>query len=179
MVDMKSFWKHSIGCGIAARILSGHTGITNRERLFVGGLIHDIGRLVLFMYHPVPASETLYVARESNRLLYDAENEVMTLRHTIVGKLLLKKWKLPITMENMVTYHHNPNSSKNPLEPSIIHLADVIVNALQIGTSGERLVPRLVPEAWQESGLSKSIIVPTIQQIERQLNEVIRFFIND
>ena len=52
IVDMKSFWKHSIACGVNARIIASYQGIQNTERLFLSGLLHDISRLILYNYAP-------------------------------------------------------------------------------------------------------------------------------
>lgn len=52
IINMKKFWQHSILCGICARIIAGYKNVQNTERLFVAGLLHDIGRLMLYNYLP-------------------------------------------------------------------------------------------------------------------------------
>ena len=121
LIDMKSFWQHSIGCGIAARIIAGYKNIQNIERLFVAGLLHDIGRLILYSSIPIHARNALLKAKYADSLLHKEEHEIMGFDHTKIGGLLLKKWKLPISLENNVTYHHIPQESKDPLEPAIVH----------------------------------------------------------
>jgi len=176
LINMKSFWEHSIACGTISRILASYEGIQNSERLFVAGLIHDIGRLVLYNYAPTNAKNALMKARYSNRLLYEIENENMGFDHSALGAMLLGKWKLPISLENIVKYHHSPKDSKDPLEPAIVHLANVITNALGVGSSGERFVPPLEPEAWECIGLSPNALSVTIDQMDRQLQEILRLF---
>ncbi|MBF0118276.1 MAG: HDOD domain-containing protein [Desulfobacterales bacterium] len=178
LIDMKSFWKHSLCCGITARNIATYKYKTssNIERLFVGGLIHDIGRLILYKYHPEQSRETLLSTRKDNNLLYNAESEILGIRHTIVGKSLLEKWKIPLSIENIVAYHHNPLSSQEPLEPAIVNIADIIANALRIGSSGENFVPPLDPKVWEYIGLSKNILLSIIKQIDKQLFEIIRLF---
>jgi len=95
--------------------------------------------------------------------------------HTTIGGLLLKKWKLPISLENSVTHHHTPQESKDPLEPAIVHVADIMTNALGIGSTGERFVPPLDPDAWQGIGVSASILALTITQMDRQMEEIVQF----
>src|SRR5437773_5765052 len=51
-VNMESFWRHSLACGIGARILGIMKRMPNPERFFVAGLLHDVGRLVLFSQSP-------------------------------------------------------------------------------------------------------------------------------
>lgn len=176
LIDMKSFWMHSIACGTISRIIANYQGIQNTERLFLAGLIHDIGRLVLYNYSPINARNAIQKARGNNRLLYELEHETMNCDHTTIGALLLKKWKLPKSLENAVKYHHSPKNSRDPLEPAIVHLADIMTIALGIGSSGERLVPPLEPEAWECIGLSPNILSLTIDQLDNQLEEILRVF---
>lgn len=175
LIDMKSFWEHSIACGISARIIAGYKNIQNTERLFVAGLLHDIGRLILYSRVPIDARNALLTAKHAASLLHKEEYEIMGFDHTTIGGLLLKKWKLPISLENSVTHHHTPQESKDPLEPAIVHLADIITNALGSGSSGERLVPPLDPDAWQGIGISASILALTITQMDRQIEEIDKF----
>lgn len=177
LIDMKSFWQHSIVCGIIARILASHKNIQNTERLFVAGLLHDIGRLVLYNFVPINAKNAILKARASNSLLYEVEHEIMNFDHAQIGRLLLKKWKLPMSLENVVKYHHSPMHSKDPLEPAIVHLSDIMANALSTGSSGELFVPPLDRDAWTCIGLSPNILALTINQMEHQVQELIQFLI--
>ena len=179
LIDMKSFWQHSIGCGIAARIIAGYKNIQNIERLFVAGLLHDIGRLILYSSIPIHARNALLKAKYADSLLHKEEHEIMGFDHTKIGGLLLKKWKLPISLENNVTYHHIPQESKDPLEPAIVHLADIMTNALSMGSSGERFVPPLDPDAWQCIGISANTLALAITQIDRQIEEIVQFLFSD
>jgi len=176
LIDMKSFWKHSLACGVIARILSSYRNDSITERFFVGGLLHDIGRLILFTCIPDLSSKALLAARESNRLLFQTEKSFMGFDHTRIGSLLLKQWHLPVVLENAVRYHHNDRQNRMPTDSAVIHVADVITNALDIGSSGERFVPPLNPDAWQELDLSPSIFDKTIQQAERHIEETAQIF---
>jgi len=176
LIDMKSFWMHSIACGTISRIIANYQGFQNTERLFLAGLIHDIGRLVLYNYTPINARNAIQKAKNNDRLLYELEHETMNCDHTTIGAVLLEKWKLPKSLENAVRYHHNPKNSQDPLEPAIVHLADIMTIALGIGSSGERLVPPLEPEAWKCIGVSPNILPLMIDQLDNQLEEILRVF---
>ena len=179
LIDMRSFLEHSLACGIVARILASHKNIQNMERVFVGGLLHDIGRLVLYNHVPDAAKSMLTRARTGNELLHKTELMAMTCDHARVGAFLLKKWKLPVSLENMVKYHHDPMRSKDPLEPAVIHLADIIVNSLEMGSSGERLVPPPDRMAWRYLGLSTNALPMVIHEMEGQFEEISRFLLED
>ena len=176
LVDMKSFWEHSFSCGVAARILASYKNIPNTERLFVAGLLHDIGRLILYKRLPYEEREILLRMKQTNCLLRTAERDILGFDHTVIGGVLLRKWKLPLILEHAVEYHHTPLVSQHPLEASIVCLADVLTNAMGLGTSGERLVPPIDPEVWNHLGLPTEIFQKVTQLIERQVEEVIQNF---
>ena len=179
LLDMESFWKHSLSCGLIARFIATHKRISNSERVFVGGLLHDIGRLVLYNYHAEPSRYALMLSKKGDARLYDTEYAIFGFRHATIGKVLLKKWKLPLSLENIVAYHHNPFASNDPLEPAIVQLSDIIAHALDLGTSGEGFVPPLHLKTWEYLGLQKSIFTAIAKQLDRQLSEIMRFFIKE
>jgi len=176
LVDMKSFWEHSVACGIAARMIASYKHIANTERLFVAGLLHDIGRIVIYKHLPEHGREVFLHAQRTNSFLRVAELEVIGFDHTQIGARLMQNWKLPVILEQALGYHHQPTLSQNPLEASIVHIADILINALMIGTSGERFVPPVIPEVWTELKLPTEIFTKSVQLVDRQVAEVIRNF---
>ena len=179
IIDMKSFWKHSVACGVHARIIAGYQGIQNTERLFLSGLLHDIGRLILYHYAPAHAVHALTKAIRDRRMLHDIEGEALHFDHAQIGGMLLKKWNLPLLIEQAVQYHHTPDKSRYPLEPSIVHLADIMANAMGGGSSGERFVPPVEPDAWESLGLSANALDVIMKQADRQIEEIVTFFCSD
>ncbi|MBT8490232.1 MAG: HDOD domain-containing protein, partial [Deltaproteobacteria bacterium] len=115
-------------------------------------------------------------AKEAKCLLCDMEYEIMKLDHAMIGQMLLKKWKLPFSLEDIVAHHHVPQESQNQLECSIVHLADIITNAIKIGTSGEYYVPPIDPLSWDRIDISEKVLSSIIQQSDRQFDEVIQLF---
>ncbi len=176
LVDMESFWKHSITCGISARMIASFKNIPNTERLLVAGLLHDIGRIILYQRVPDLMSSILLQAKETHRFLRSMEAEALGVDHAHVGGMLLKKWKFPLAMEQAVAYHHDPLKSPHFLEASILYLSDILANALEMGTSGDCLVSPLIPEVWDSLGLEKEAFTQIVQLIERQVEEIIHHF---
>lgn len=180
LVSMESFWRHSIACGVAARILATYRRETNVERFFVAGMLHDIGRVIINTKIPDQARETILRCESSGELLYMVEREVIGFDHAAVGQALLQSWNLPHSLQEVVAYHHNPCGARRfPIETAIIHVADIIAHAMQFGTSGERFVPPLDEEAWKSIGLPESILSPTLDQLDRQLADVARTILQD
>mgnify|MGYP001272871874 CR=1 FL=1 len=178
-IDMGMFWRHSIVCGTIGRIVAGYKNIQNTERLFVAGLFHDIGRLLLLQYAPEISCEMLQVAKRNGHVLYELERDRLGFDHAIIGGKLLEQWKLPFSLENVVTHHHEPLASRSPLEPAILNLADIVTHAVAGGCSGQRLIPRLHEAVWKTINLSENTLPLIIKQADRQSGEIFGFFYGD
>jgi HD-like signal output (HDOD) protein len=176
MIDMHLFIKHSLACAIISRVLCAYKNITQTEQLFVSGLLHDIGRLILYKYYPDQAKKILLRAESSKELLHEEERKGIGCRHTDIGRDLLKKWKIPFSIENNVFYHHNPSSANNQTFAAIVHLADIMAHSQGFGTSGERLVPNFDAQAFNNLGLSPSSFDPVIRLATHQINAIESFF---
>ena len=168
ILSMYSFLRHSLACGIISRILAAHKGIPQTEQLFVSGLLHDLGRLILYSYFPEESCNILSQARSTDMLLYLQENDSLGCNHTHIVKQLLQQWKLPMVLENNVFFHHDPCEAPQPVPATLVHLADIMTNGLGIGTSGERFVPPLDINAWDSLRLSPTCFDIVIKQATHQ-----------
>ena len=168
MIDMHSFLKHSLACGILARILAAQKNFGQTEQLFVSGLLHDLGRLILYLYFTDESCNILSRSRNNQTLLYAEETNYLGCDHAQIGKQLMEQWKLPLILENSVLYHHNPSEAQQPIPATIVHLADIIVNSLGIGSSGEKFVPPLDTAAWENLDLPLSSFDTVIGQATHQ-----------
>jgi len=177
LINMKGFWTHSVACGFFASILAQRKIGLSEERFFIAGLLHDIGRLVMSMGLPKNMAYAVSQSRRTSTPLNEVEREVFGFDHTKTASLLMKKWEIPMTLENMLRYHHDPVKSPNPLEASVIHVADIMAIAFQFGHSGEMMVPSLKAEVWNTLGISRSVIEPTLTQVERLVNDTMKDFL--
>ncbi|MFD2110790.1 HDOD domain-containing protein [Thiorhodococcus fuscus] len=156
-VSMRSFWEHSVACGVAARTIARRMHLSSPERFYLAGLLHDIGRLCLFILEPVSMSTALQAHRERQGPLHDIETQLFATDHAAVGAALLRHWGIPDTFCVAAETHHlSQDSEPACTETALTHVADVIVNSLRIGTSGTRWVPQLSDRAWRMTELTTS-----------------------
>jgi HD-like signal output (HDOD) protein len=177
-LNMRFFLQHSLACAIASRLLAAQKNMRQTEQLFTAGLLHDLGRLILFIYFPEETLGVLRHAQHTSSCLYAAEKKRLGCHHAHIGKYLLNRWRLPLLLENAVCFHHEPSDSPDPVPAAIVHVADVLVNALGIGTSGERLVPPLNAQAWAALELSTSCFEVVAKQAVNQL-DTLAFLLTD
>lgn len=133
LVDMAGFWHHSVACGLMAKHLASLSGHRNASKLFVAGLLHDIGRLIIFYYSPDEAKLILESANNDDYQLLTAEIKVLGFSHAQVGAELARVWLLPDLLECSISSHHKPLDSdpKFRIESLLIHIADCVADTLE------------------------------------------------
>ena len=180
LVDMNAFWRHSIACGVGARVIAAYRRETNIERFYLLGLLHDIGRLVLYLRQPESAAQALRASQAQCRYLVDLESEMIGIDHAEVGAALLALWRLPESLQEPVRYHHRPGSAGlYPDEAAVVHFADILANALQLGSSGVCMVPEADVGSWARVGLPVSQLANVIENMERQYADAVEIFTRD
>lgn len=175
LINMELFWQHSVACGVMARSLAQVRREINLEPYFLGGMLHDIGRLLMFSKMPGKCREVVVRCFEQNQPMHLVEREVFGYDHAEVGGCLLNTWGLPPQLEEAVAAHHLPQTAvRNPMLASVVHIADVVVNALKLGFSGTHVIPKLFPFAWSRYGMAATVLSQAINQMEVQYRSLVR-----
>jgi len=178
LIDIDLFWRHSVHTGIISRLLSKHCNILHGERLFVAGMLHDIGKLVLYFKEPELSQEVLIAAADSDGQLFRAEKEIIGFTHGDVGAALINAWKLSDTLKEVVAFHHTPlKANKYRMETSIVHIANCIVNALEPDIEIDEHIlddhPGFDPKSLEITGLDLKILPELMDQAWEQASEVL------
>lgn len=131
MFDIEQFWHHSLLTGLMARQLSYHTKtpVLHKDRLFVAGLLHNIGQLVMAMRIDTMVAELVEQARTGKIDTSALQQEVFELDHGEVGAELMRSWKLPQSLIDVAEYHHRPDvETANALDVAIVNIASAMVS---------------------------------------------------
>lgn len=157
--NMASFWRHSVYTAVLSRLIAARCHVLHSERLFVAGLLHDIGLLVIL--HRVPELERAAMQRshDGGEELHRAEQEVLGCDHAAVGRALLEQWKLPSVLCEAVGCHHNIAAAEEArLDAAIVHIANVIANRAELPVGHTGPLPQIDPLAWELAALDESIM---------------------
>jgi len=170
LVDMNNFWNHSISCGLAAQVLAERCGHANPDQVFIAGVLHDIGQLVIYHALPELATRVLRKAGEAESYRYRAEKEIIGFTHAEVGAELINSWGLPDNLAEVVQFHHEPEKAVNhPLETALIHISTGVANQIdpswKMDLAGRDSLSAISPHAWAVTGLSPDVIHPTLENI--------------
>ncbi len=179
-LSMSDFWKHSIGCGIAARVLATYRREVNVERFYLMGLFHDIGRLLLFTTQPKVVVKLLDRPKNQGKLFHEREEIELGITHSAIGAELLLKWGLPPIQQEAVRYHHHPQRAPaETIAVAIVHVADWLANAMQLGCSGETNIPKIDVQAWTALAIPKSALPTIVAYIDEQYKEAVSLFLKE
>jgi len=177
LVNMQSFWMHSIGCGLAARAIAKNMGERHVESYYTASMLHDIGSLIIYKEIPDKSREILTRCKAEGLSLSTVEEEVLGFTHAEVGAVVFTAWGLPDSLIEAVQYHHRPSEAKvHPLFPAIVHLADVIAYEMNLGTGGEPTIPVLDPASIQRTALTRSFLTDIQGYVRDEVDEAVGLF---
>ncbi|MFV1983530.1 MAG: HDOD domain-containing protein [Thiohalomonadales bacterium] len=137
LVNMDTFWRHSISCAIASRIMANYCKLKDAEDFFVMGLLHDIGKLVMYLVLPDQSREVLCEMRSLKEKSSDAdvsniEKSHFGFSHAILGRILTQQWNMPDSQTTPIAEHHLPYSQFTMVESTaILKIADYLSNQIQ------------------------------------------------
>jgi len=159
IINMDTFWRHSLFCGIIARYLAKRCGVLHPERLFVAGLLHDIGALVLFARAAEKARDLMLMAEGDENTLAYAERQEFGFDHAELGGMLATLWKLPDSLVEAISCHHNPlDAVCSKQQAAIVKIADILADRSELGALFESRARQGSPlkidkSLWQATGL--------------------------
>jgi putative nucleotidyltransferase with HDIG domain len=172
--DLSQFWRHSIGTALCARVLARHVGL-DPEIGFAAGLLHDIGVLMLLTTRPTHYAAVLAYREAHDCHLVEAERAVLGFDHGVAGEALAVRWRFPAEIVGAVALHHLPSAGDHPPAfqdkatlADVVHLANILAHALDLGAAPQALVPPVDPDVWRRIGLSGESLKPLLAAVERE-----------
>lgn len=171
--DRREFWKHSIACGSAAKVIAGRIGERLLEEYFVRGLLHDIGKIILDQYLHETFVEILTLVHDKQMLIRDAEIEILGVDHSDLGFKLLERWGLSAGLSESILYHHRPAEAEQEKRKaaSVIHVADILSRAMLVGSGGDSRIPVVDDIAWAELDLPTSEFASLMRETEGEIEK--------
>ena len=158
-LDRGELWRHSLTVAYASRYIAQTTKKIPPEEAYVGGLLHDVGKVVLNDYVHFGYGLIVKEVEERRIPFADAEVKIIGFDHATVGSLLVERWNLPKGYYHSTLLHHKPNE----LEPEnaefqplvdVVSVANSICLMMGIGIGADGLQNYMYPEPLERLGIN-------------------------
>ncbi len=158
-LDRGELWRHSLMVAYTSRHLAKLTGKVGTEDAYVGGLLHDIGKVILNDYVRFGYGIIVKMVEEKHIPFTEAESQVLGFDHAMIGEILVERWEMPEGYRIAVAYHHKPNElpeDKLKYQPllDVVTLANTICLMLGIGLGADGLQAYMFPEPIERLGIT-------------------------
>lgn len=174
--DLHSYWRRSIYCAVVARLLGKRCAIVKHDRLFVAGLLHEVGHLILAHKEPALYTGMRATAIERRVPLYQVERDVLGFDYAAISAALLNKWQLQDEITDPIK-RHNDDLSKGDAqglrETAVIHLAAAISRSTQRHSAKDVPVPEFDPTAVELTDLDDELVFEIMGETDVAIIEAI------
>ncbi|MEX0731602.1 MAG: HDOD domain-containing protein [Aquisalimonadaceae bacterium] len=170
--DRFRFWEHSAAVGVLSRLMARNIGL-DPSQAFVGGLLHDMGRLVLDVHFPREFSAVLQYQLRHDTWIRDAEAAVLGYDHCMIGEQVASAWGLSTQLVEIIGTHHQPERTDPPASQlaAVIHVADILARGLQVGYPGDDAIPMLSEPTLRRLRFNWSQLRDCLSEAEQSLHE--------
>jgi len=180
--DMESFWHQSVCVGVIARLLA--YNVDCRERMFIAGLLHGIGKLILLSQFPDKAVNILNIDNQDENTIIKAERKVFGFTSAELGAEFLNAWDLPKSIWRIVNKQLTPLS-----EDQFKTDACILYMAIKIATfkhqhpgnaiDGGKIEALCNPAVWEFLGLTDDVIQLLNTVADLQIQEMFHYIKSD
>lgn len=133
-LQREDLWKHALSAAFGARLAAQRFGVPNNDEVYVGGLLHDIGKIVFMDFFGEKYNDVLVKALEGQKNLAALEKEAFGINHAKLAHELCRRWKLPPALCKMIDQH---SIYVDDMESSTIQ--DLICCSLEMGDCLSRM----------------------------------------
>ncbi len=147
--DPKEFWKHSMSVAVISKFLAGKSRIAVPDDAFVGGLLHDIGKLIMAQYFMEKFTRVVEMMKDRKTFAQAEKADYPPFDHARIGGYIADKWQFPKILIEAIQYHHT--LTKEVADVGLVlcvYLANRIANeGLEVDIDQAK-VQAVSPETW-------------------------------
>ena len=153
-INIEQYWRHSVITGLIGRSLAKQLNERHSENLFLAGLFHNLGKLVILEQMPDKFIE-IEKRLSAEIAPWVIEKEILDYSYADVGQALLDVWNMPNNIIDMVANQHTPELAIDTKSASLIHIANRQANELELRPQiGYDFQKAILPTALQSTGIN-------------------------
>lgn len=166
-------WRHSMLVSLACRRIGAMLDYPDIEEIAVAGLLHDIGKIILFLETPEKYRKVIQHATKNDIPMFIAEKELIGFNHNDIGGWLCEKWTLPEKLSIPIAFHHEPEKAMEYEDRvMIVAASNAIVKGMGAGGEGDVIVDEISDLIQNELKLTQKHISSLVERIEPEIESL-------
>jgi len=167
---------HSLATAVGASFIARNTKSEDQEKVFLAGLLHDIGKILLSPYLKKHIEVIKKIVFDVDKPFNKAETEVFGFNHCDLGAELAIRWELPRLIVDSNRYHHDPSECKNENSKVIeyIHIADHISYLSKFGLGIDGNNYKVLFDTFEKYKIDDERKAKLIESVTEETNELFK-----
>lgn len=179
--DFLNFWQHCLYVASLSKRIAIAIKHPDPDMIYTGGLLHDIGQVVLETYGRITYSDFIASIGANNHSEIDEERSFFGLTHAEMGHIFCLEWQLPSSITAMVANHHSLPDESSPfakfkVEIAIVSFANYIAWIQGIGSSSYDNQPALQSAVLDCINIEQLNLEALLQQADQDLQNTKEFY---
>ena len=177
-LNMIDFWIHSVSVAVISRSLAEKLRLSSPEDAFTGGLLHDIGKIILSQFFPELFSKAYQSAIQDGLSFYEAEKKTIPITHARIGSFLAKKWQLPDSLIDVIRCHHSIRKNVADYDLlCVVHVADIIDHTFIAKSNKDFNLPVMNNDAARLLKPVLNSLPEWLPELRKKIEEACGFFL--
>lgn len=178
LISMKDFWSISLKSALFSRAIGeNHNKSDEMDDLFICGLLHGIGKIIIYSKIPELARSAALLSESSSIPEDQAQREMFGFDYGEIGAILAKQWQLPDIIKSTLSDQLNPEQGQPySTESGIINIARRLSSINPINETLIEAEFGLEDSVWKLIGLNQSILLVVIPEVEDSFAETSQMF---
>jgi HD-like signal output (HDOD) protein/ActR/RegA family two-component response regulator len=174
--DRVGFWWHSLAAGIIAERLARRVGTVNSDEVFLAGLLHDFGIIVLDEFFPTLFSKILEDTTNSGGLFIEREKALLGIHHNDVLGELFTKWKLPDLVREGIVRQHDAESYVDAIDAPekkyavCVAMANILAKTVSLGRECDQYVTPLPGQFFSFAKMPTGFTRAFLDEVYNEMN---------
>ncbi len=178
--NQEEFWRHSLTTAILCKKLAPIVSTADPEEAFIAGLMHDMGKLVLFEFTKNSYEIALAQASKAKMSLASLEREIFEINHAVLAAELCRHWVIPEPITIAIENHHEPLLKPEPQPEQalaeLVSLGNQLAHIMDTGKSGNQLISIEVIPYLKQKKADFAALLKTLQGVTKGVDEAAKLF---